>query len=242
MTIDCLPVGAGYVRSEYSRRAGAQAVALDLLRVVCCAAGRLSRMRLQDAGLDPYSVGGIDPGERRERVGAEFGGYLVTDADPCEMTDAEMAACWPFDDVDRFGFAESREIYVPVFDSLCAMHGDAIDAPDCLAAGGCVSLSPLWFPGDEPPQITAGRERREAKIVAAPDVVWRDAAGRVVIIGDAQGTAYGLRVDSQFGEDGHYLRSMDSPDFIPAGSVVKGESCGEVTANVKKAMRDGWLK
>ena len=62
-----------FVISKYSRRQRGHVVALGLLAMVANGVGRLARMRLQEAGLDPFSVGG--------RLAEDFGGYLVTEPD-----------------------------------------------------------------------------------------------------------------------------------------------------------------
>lgn len=74
-----------FVISTYSRRQGGHVVAFDLLAVVADGEGRLARRRLQEAGLDPFSVGG--------RLAEDFGGYLVTDGrDFLDHADDEIEA------------------------------------------------------------------------------------------------------------------------------------------------------
>jgi len=98
-TIQAMPGrGAGYVRAIFSGRCRGFAAPVDLLRVQLRSANRLSAIRHNEA---MYA-----------RLSEDFGGYLVTDSNPCEMTAAEMAACWPFDDRERvFAFSDSRWKY-----------------------------------------------------------------------------------------------------------------------------------
>lgn len=77
-----------YAMTKNSRRQAGHAVACDLVRVACRGASRLAAMRHGAA--------------MRARVAEGFVGYLVTDEKPCDMTAAEMAACWPFGSPDWF--------------------------------------------------------------------------------------------------------------------------------------------
>lgn len=55
-------------------------------------------------------------------------------------------------------FWASREKYRPKLDRLGVTDCESLSAPDVLPAGGCVNLSPFWFPGDDAPQMMVRRE------------------------------------------------------------------------------------
>lgn len=133
-----------YARTQNLRNGRGHGVALALVRAVCSGVAQAARVRLQEAGLDPYSVGG-----------GWFADYLVTDENPCDMTEAEMAACWPFDEPAPVVWSENRWRHNM---NSTWMTGDfskpyevqdwaddeglgGLDAPPMVAAGSCVLLA-----------------------------------------------------------------------------------------------------
>jgi len=115
-----------FVISMYSRRARGHVVALGLLAVVANGVGRLARMRLQEAGLDPFSVGG--------RLAEDFGGYLVTEPEHKVWRGAGgrvvLLGAARFTGMNRIEEMDCRGWEV-----------GALDAPEFLPAGGCEQYS-----------------------------------------------------------------------------------------------------
>ena len=74
---------------------------------------------------------------------------------------------------------------------------------------------------------------------AGPDVlpVWRDFSGRVVCL-NAAVRVHGLRG----GFEGFERESLDAPDYLAAGSVLRHECGGEVWAVDRRVFRAGWLE
>lgn len=66
--------------------------------------------------------------------------------------------------------------------------------------------------------------------------VWRDAAGRVVVLLCTSSRVHGLQ------DGAECMHSMDAPEWMPAGSMRFYETAGEVCAWQRTAKRDGWWK
>jgi hypothetical protein len=112
---------------------------LDLVRVALRGACRLAAQRFNAAVYD--------------RLSEDFSGYLVTDENPCDMTAAEMAACWPFGSRAPFEvFSERRWVHdvVGIYRAgwwgmsgalqdwaLGSANAYCLDAAWWVPAGGC---------------------------------------------------------------------------------------------------------
>lgn len=103
-----VPSGKGFVRLCFSRRQGAQAVSLDLLRVVCRVASRCAV---------------------RGRVREVFAGYLVTDAGPGVV---------PMFSASRKKYSGGVDVLTVTGGGLSFSWGGSgqLDAPAFIAAGG----------------------------------------------------------------------------------------------------------
>lgn len=55
------------------------------------------------------------------------------------------------------GWSASRWGYRSAVDTLCVTNCYSLDAPLFIPAGGCFNLSPMWWPGDESPQMVVQR-------------------------------------------------------------------------------------
>lgn len=99
---------------------------------------------------------------------------------------------------------------------------------------------------DDGEQTTAETAERRARMALGFDdfpspvvKIWRDDAGRVMVLGGAVNHANGVMKEFAFEPDGTYLRSMDAQTFMPAGCLEKGMHGGEVMADVKLFARAG---
>lgn len=210
--------GRGHVRAVFSERCRGFAAPLDLVRVHLRAIGRL--IERMDSELRAL--------EMRGRVRGAFADYLVSDAAPCELLEAEMVACWPWNQAGRaaFAFSGRREWHQIGINRLCVtgsrspieagyrdMAGGPLDAPDCLPAGACTRAVAAYGgcgsvvlrePVEESaPAFVAGRFWRG--FVAETNTGRSGPAGLIV---DNEAVRYGFAVDC-----------LDAPEFMAAGSM-----------------------
>lgn len=149
----------GYALAVLSRRCRGHVVPVDLLRVVASVANR--------AGV-------------RRRVSAAFAGYLVTDAGPgvVPMFSARRAA---------HGVRIDESALTGCWEMLRSAGGGPLDAPEFIAAGGCMNGAPFIADGESAALLSV-RWSESLRGVDWPvrcDAVpiWRDGDGRVVVLG-----------------------------------------------------------
>lgn len=208
----------GHVRACFSGRCRGFAAPVDLMRAHLRAVNRCAV---------------------RRRVASAFAGYLVTDAGPDVL---------PL-------FSGRRGDHAPGCDPDCMtgsgpfLRGDfgrvfdfAIDAPGVIAAGSVRAGE--WGASSSVAQRWREEWRDGLTLPAAPRVeekkvetlaIWRDYSGRVVCI-NAAVCVHGLRGDFE----GCERDSLDAPDYLAAGSVLRHESGGEVWAKDRRVFRAGW--
>lgn len=209
----------GHVRACFSGRCRGFAAPVDLMRAHLRAVNRCAV---------------------RRRVASAFAGYLVTDAGPdvLPLFSQHRGA-------HEYGILTecvTGAAGVGFFGSNWGKAGGPIDAPELLPAG---SMRSADFGGVS---VVAKRWREEWRdglpLPAAPRVeekkaetlaIWRDFSGRVVCIG-AKVYVHGLRDDFE----GFERDSLDAPDYLAAGSVLRHERGGEVWAVDRRVFRAGW--
>lgn len=203
-----LTVGAsapwGYVRAVFARREGGFVVPVDLVRANLRAVCRVAV---------------------RRRLRADFAGYLVTDSDDEALRRLEIYGKKYAGKVAKF--SDRREIYRPANDELSITggariewlrYGDEaggdIDAPGYMPGGACVSLWPVWFPGDTQPQKTV--ERGVWREPAFSKNRWLHDINTVCMTGVDMSRSCAWR--NFVGEID--IQSIDAPGYIAAGSCV----------------------
>jgi len=207
----------GHVRAVFSERCRGFAAPLDLVRVHLRAVGRLiDRMDSELRAL-----------EMRGRVRGAFADYLVSDAAPCELSEAEMVACWPFvAGRAAFAFSGRREWHQIGINRLCVtgsrspieagyrdVAGGPLDAPDCLPAGACSSAAAACG------ECGAVALREPVGEVERPFVAGRFWRAFVADIDTGRSGPAGLIVDNEAVRYGFAVACLDAPEFMAAGSM-----------------------
>ena len=207
----------GYALAVLSRRCRGHVVPVDLLRVVASVANR--------AGV-------------RRRVSAAFAGYLVTDAGPgvVPMFSARRAA-------HEYGILSECVTGaggVGFFYGGLGEGGGPIDAPILLPSGAMRSADFGKYSG------VVHRWSELLRVVDWPVMgeevpIWRDRAGRVVVLGRAvTGMAMAgdddlLREDFAGALAG---AAIDAPDYLLSGSVQEWQA-SDRCVTVGRFWRDG---
>lgn len=128
-----------FVVSRFSKRAGAQCISVDLLRVVASVierAAEAARREFSESGGDPYVYGADQAAGLRQRMAAAFGDYLVSDPVPKVWRAIETGRVMLLSDNSYTGSDGVRGLRAGFGD---VEQGAAIDASYWLPVGGCRS-------------------------------------------------------------------------------------------------------
>jgi hypothetical protein len=206
----------GYVRAVFSHRCRGFALPVDLVRANLRAVVRVSV---------------------RRRVAAEFAGYLVTDSCPgvLPLFSQHRAA-------HEYGILSecvTGAAGVGFFGSNWGKAGGPIDAPRLMPAGSMLGAD---F-GGVSAVVERGAWVEAQEVPAAVPSVWREASGRVVVLGLVF-SGRGMAGDDSLLQDEFagalHGAAIDAPIFLLSGSMQAYDSNdGERCAKVGRFWRDG---